>query len=420
MAASYDVVVVGGGIGGLTVAALLSARGVSKCVLERQSQVGGCVGRVEFSGHQFEPGVGVYPSFGPGEIYDRIFAELPVDVPKTSLITQPYVVRLADGADVRLFRDESFFDELAAKFPECADETIGYYRNPALENLNATSPRFQSFIDSQLHATLHTAKLREPLYAIEGGPAALAERLAESIKRSGGAVRLNTPVLRLAYDESGEAIGVDLLSGERVVGKTIISNLTIWDTYGKLVGLNRTPSEIKKQLNTLSGTGAYVVYATIEQPAVQRLPSERMLVATAPSDADDDWFSEITLAVYGGTVTLKSATDVNEWFTYHASEEDFEESDQAALERFWTKLHAALPELGSGIEIIETANPRTYYDQTRRKLGMVMGLQFSKIPSPQTVLPNLFVVGDTVSPFPDLSSIAQTALSLVDILKPKA
>src|ERR1700754_3810135 len=118
MAAGYDVVVVGGGIGGLTVAALLAARGVSACVLERQSQVGGCIARVEFSGHQFEPGMGVYTAFGAGEIYERIFAQLPVDVSKNSLVTQPYVVRLADGTDVRLFRDESFFDELRAAFPE--------------------------------------------------------------------------------------------------------------------------------------------------------------------------------------------------------------------------------------------------------------------------------------------------------------
>src|SRR3982750_241388 len=97
---AYDVVVVGGGIGGLTVSALLSVRGLSTCVLERQSQVGGCIGRVEFSGYEFEPGMGVYTSFGAGEIYERIFAELPVEMPSTARVTQPYVVRLADGADV--------------------------------------------------------------------------------------------------------------------------------------------------------------------------------------------------------------------------------------------------------------------------------------------------------------------------------
>src|SRR5690349_3365258 len=112
---AYDVVVVGGGIGGLTVAALLSARGVKTCLLERNSQVGGCVARVEFAGYDFEPGMGLYGGFGPGQIYERVFSELPVDVPKTSLIT---------GS--------------------------------------------------------------EGFYLIEGGPAGVAQRLAESIKKTGG------------------------------------------------------------------------------------------------------------------------------------------------------------------------------------------------------------------------------------------
>lgn len=432
MAAAYDVVVVGAGIGGLTVAALLAARGVNVCVLERQSQVGGCVARVEFSGYEFEPGMGIYTSFGKGQIFERIVDQLPVDAAEVRVLSRPYVVRLADGTDVSLVGGDAFFDELGARFPECADEAIDFYRNPALERLGAISPRFQSFIDTQLRGFLHCsidqcssaalksalARARGPLYEIEGGPAALAERLAESIKRSGGTVRLNTPVLRLAYDTTGAAVGVDLLNGEQVFAKrAIVSNLTIWDTYGKLVGLNRTPPEIKKLLNTLHGTGAYVVYAAIEGAAIARLPSERMLAVTPA--AEDDWFTEVTVAIHGRTATLKSATDVNDWFTYHASEEDFEESDQAALERFWTKLHAAIPELGGDIEVIETANPRTYYEQTRRKLGTVFGLQSAKVPASQTCVPNLFVVGDTVSLTPDLPAVAETALSLANHLTTK-
>ena len=436
MAAAYDVVVVGAGIGGLTIAALLSARGMSVCVLERQSQVGGCIARVEFSGSEFEPGMGIYTSFGYGEIYEQVFAQLPVEVPPTSLVSRPYVVRLADGTDVGLITGDGFFDELSNAFPECATQAIEFYRAlaredvSALDSLGVASPRFRSFIETQVRGFLHTsvdqcspaaavaalARADGPLYKIQGGPAMLAERLEESIKRSGGVVRLNTPVLRLAYDSSGAAIGVDLLNGEQVLAKrAIVSNLTIWDTYGKLVGLNRTPPETKKLLNTLQGTGAYVVYATIEEAAITRLPSERLLVATVSTDEDDS-FSEITLAVYNGTATLKTATDVNEWFTFHASEEDFEESDQAALECFWTKLHAALPELGSDIEVIETANPRSFYDQTRRKLGMVLGVQSVQIPLPKAVLANLYVVSDTVSPSPDLSSLTQLALKTAEAI----
>src|ERR687894_829343 len=105
---SYDVVVVGGGIGGLTVAALLSARGVNTCLLERQSQVGGCIARVEFSGYDFEPGMGLYTSFGRGGIYEKLFSELSVNAPEVALLPTPHVTRLADGTDLRSAKEDLY------------------------------------------------------------------------------------------------------------------------------------------------------------------------------------------------------------------------------------------------------------------------------------------------------------------------
>jgi len=73
-------------------------------------------------------------------------------------------------------------------------------------------------------------------------------------------------------------------------------------------------------------------------------------------------------------------------------------------------LHAALPELGSDIEVIETANPRTYYDSTRRKLGMVLGVEEPVSLGHQTSIPNVFMVGDTTISEPKVGAVVQSGL----------
>jgi phytoene dehydrogenase-like protein len=465
---AYDVVVVGGGIGGLTVAALLSARGLSVCLLERQSQVGGCIGRTEFGGYDFDPGMGLYTDWGPGEIYNHVFGELPVKCPRASIIDSEYVVRLPDQTDVHLKQnDVEFAEEIALAFPECVKEATDFYRlvrevneqrekqhssvfgkalkklwsrssaameQPTVAFVGNTSTRFQQFIDAQLKAFLHTdidrcafglachalGVPRKKFYAIENGIATVAERLAESIKKSDSLVRLNTPVLRLAFDENGRAFGVDLLSGENVVAeRAIISNLTIWDTYGKLVGLNRTPATIKSQLSKTQGSGAYLIYAALEDSALARLPSSRFLVAQEGSSSNENQINGFTVSVGEPgaegkrPMTIKTAAEVAPWFSFQTSEEDYEEWDQAALTNLWQDLHRGVPELGAAIEVIESANPRTFYDSTRRKLGMVMGVgSTTQHLTNETIFPNVFLIGDTVSAGFGLPSITESAITL--------
>lgn len=475
---AHEVVVVGGGIGGVTVAALLAARGVDVCLLERQSQVGGCVTSLEKFDYIFEPTLGLYSGWSEREIHQRIFNELPVDPPEILPVNPAYVARLPDGLEIAVGSDTKRFEEVLRRaFPECSEQALDFYRQslsisdllleafrkvpdfstasrakrlysllprmPAAarllslrnqtveEILNETSARFQRFVDLQLQTfggnTLKDCSYpaacvllnlpRRSLFAIRGGAMTLARRLEESIKETGGKVRLDSPVLRLSYDSRGRATGVDLLSGENVVAtKAIISNMTVWDTYGKLIGLNRTPAILKKQLSDLRTSGAYVIYAGIEEAAAARLPADHLLIATnSPSEAENIidqsrfWFAAAPQkdprAPQGmRAATIAFHTDVDQWFTYQADPAEHEDRDQVALEMGWQIVHANMPELGADIEVIETANPRTYYDLTRRKLGMVGSLKQS-LPllgtgcvTHLTTLPNVFMVGDTAVP----------------------
>ncbi len=264
------------------------------------------------------------------------------------------------------------------------------------------------------------------MWAIRGGSQTLADSLAESLKKSGGSLRLNSPVLRLAYEAEALPIGVDLLSGERVVAtRAIISNLTVWDTYGKLVGLNRTPASVSAQLKRLEGRGAYLMFLSMDQSAAKRLRVDRAILAGDESEAEPmmlatapEWDPR---APEGKpAVTVWTHADPEDWFAFHRDESEHEEHDQTMLERLWARLHAAMPELGDGVEVIETATPKTLHETTRRRLGTVGGLcstpeRLSAVTNLQrTPLSNVFLVGDTVAAGNTIEAVSRAALLLAD------
>jgi len=492
----YEVVVVGGGIGGLTVAALLAQRGVKVCLLEREPRVGGCAASFEKFGYSFEQGDGLYTGWRSNEIHHRVFSELPVDPPEVRLLEPGYVVRLPGQSEIALAgNSEEFEESLRGSFPECAGKAVDFYRKieplsaalrrtlqkapdflsasksrrayvllkegriateilkageqPTVQHLHETSARFQRFIDVQLqmlaqgtsaevsflHAALALSAPREGMFAIRGGASALANRLAESITRSGGRIRLDTPVLRLSYDSTGAARGVDLLSGETVTAsRGVVSNLTVWDTYGKLIGLNRTPNGIRKQLNGLRSWGAYLLYLGIDEGVAASLASEHVLTLR-DWQQNQDYDPETSQLLFAAApswdrrapegkraVTVHAFTDVDQWFTFHKDETDLEERDQQMLELCWGRLHSAMPELGSSVEVVDTATPRTFYDLTRRKLGMVGGISLHGFwldgPSYVTSLPNVFIVSDTTYPG-GIAALSQSALLLANKLASK-
>ena len=458
----HEVVVVGGGIGGLTVAALLAARGVDVCLLERSSQVGGVLARVESFGYTFDPGIGIYPCWEPGEIHDRIFSELPVAAPTVHRENTAYLVRLVDQLDVPVIADDTeFFSSLVATFPECAEDAINFYRQcadlvvnqplkrdyastqTAASYLTRTSTSFRQFIDAQLQlltqrssescdftrAAIALTVTRRGSFSIQGGAAALAERVADSIKQSGGRVRLNSPVLRLAYDSNGQAVGLDLLNGETVgATRAIISNLTVWDTFGKLIGLNRTPSDIRKTLSASRGWGAYVVYLGINEATADSLPVDRIL-AVRPKESDLESLLMMSAApawdsrapIGKRALTVVTFTDVDQWFTFHESLEGLEEQDRSQLEAIWQHLHQAFP-LGDDVEVLETSNPFTCYEETRRKLGMVgapTSLWESVHHDGSTPLPNVHMVGDTATSGLGIAGVSAAAFRLANKITQK-
>lgn len=491
----YEVVVIGGGIGGLTAAALLAARGVNVGLFERSSGVGGLVRPVEEAGFNFDPGAGLYAGWGPGEIHQHVFDEFGLHAPAAVQLETPYALRLPDGVEVIVPNSADEFEErLRTAFPECAEAVVTFYRElepiaAALErtiarmpgvatasrwerakliaaeprssarilgvlgdttekHLGQTSFRFRRFIDAQLQlyglcdstkcaylyaATVLTLPFRG-LYRIDGGAAALASTLEGALRRHGGAVHCNQTVLRLTRDAGGRAIGVDLLNGERVTARrAVISNLTAADTYAKLVGRERTTTEIRSKLQRGASWGAYRIFLTADDAAIRRLPSERVLALT-------DWQREqefdpepSLLAVNAGrvplngrrTVTVSTFSRTANWFAYDQDGSEHSHRDQEGLDRWWTLLGGITPEIIEGAEVIATSTPRTVYDDTRRSLGAAGGLgQSPDLFGPnslthRTPVPGLYLVGDSVFPGNGVAAVTYSGLIAANEICPR-
>jgi prolycopene isomerase len=275
------------------------------------------------------------------------------------------------------------------------------------------------------------------MHALRGGAQALADALTESIMKSGGTVRLDTTALRLAFDSRGRTNGVTLLSGEAVgATRAVVSNLTVWDTYGKLVGAGRTPPAVRARLKSLRGWGAYQIFLSLDEEAARRLPAEHVLAlndwqegesfdperALLMFSAAPAWDARAPAAKRAATVS--TFTDAEAWFSFHADESEHEEQDARALEERWRRLHAALPELGAGAEVLETATPRDAYERTRRSLGRVGGIGQTlavfgaNATTHRTTVENLYMVGDTVFPGNGVAAVTQSALVVADEIAP--
>jgi phytoene dehydrogenase-like protein len=81
---SYDVIVIGAGVGGLTAAALLSKAGLSVCVLEKEPHVGGYLAGFRRKKFVFDTAIHWLNQCGPDGILDKLFKAIGTDHPKAT------------------------------------------------------------------------------------------------------------------------------------------------------------------------------------------------------------------------------------------------------------------------------------------------------------------------------------------------
>ena len=333
------VVVIGAGIGGLTVAALLARKGFNVSVLESQPYPGGCAATFEHNGYRFDAGATVGCGFHKKGPLDLLGEELGISWPIMScpaawdFIHGDRIIHLSHSRQeiLREFPGSiSFWEEqdrlvsllwsLAAEAlpwpPSGMDELSALFRktlrkapvlSPMLPLVNKTALQwlasygldtdsdFVRFIDAQLLISVQTTAQyanavnaaialdlpSKGTHRLTGGIGSVAEKLAAAVNDYGGEVMYGASAQSIQY-KGRRVFSVKTSDETCYPADIVVANLTP-DSLSCLFGENTCPEAGIKR-GPVPEWSAFVLYLGIEESAFSEGPVSHVQIVGKSGD----------------------------------------------------------------------------------------------------------------------------------------
>ncbi|NQT48139.1 MAG: NAD(P)/FAD-dependent oxidoreductase [Chloroflexi bacterium] len=341
---SYDAVVIGAGMAGLTCGALLAKRGQSVLVVERNARPGGYCSAFEHRGYTFDRGLRFLSGCELGGDIYRALEELGLRDHIDFVKMSPLIRVTGANYDFRIASVEALEDKLIEMFPaetpairqfagECrrvavdmqklsgkSPDLIGLWRKIFLAvtfpfsyrgaavyrrkpwrqvveayfrdtKLRSVILSLFSWFDPDVMAALPMMVLgaREDFYFPKGGGQALAGVLADGVQNYRGDLALDTAVERILV-EDGRAVGVQLGDGSQVKARCIVSSVDAKQTFFRLVGEEHISRRFARKLNEARFSRSAFVVSLGVSLNLRAMGFDGANIVCNPSDDADELF----------------------------------------------------------------------------------------------------------------------------------
>ena len=268
---TYDILILGAGLGGLECAYILSKKGYKVCVLEKNKNIGGTLQNFNLGDATFSSGMHYLGSLDEGQLLNRLFRYFNIlDKLKLKRMDNEVFDRFIIGGkqvDYPIGWD-SFSEKMKSYFPQETKPIDDYVKlmqavadSQAIYNLKPPEdydirknpyqnqgiyPMIKSLTDNPdlqqaltalnfvyagdkntssvyTHALINNYYVQSA-YRLIGGSNQIADSLADNIRELGGETFTEKEVTQLVF-QNDKLSGVELKNGEKIFAEQVISNI---------------------------------------------------------------------------------------------------------------------------------------------------------------------------------------------------
>ncbi len=437
---SYDVIVIGTGLGGLTAAAILARSGKRVFAAERHDRVGGYAHSFRRGPYLFDAAVHLVGGCANGGLIDQLLESLAVrdrcdfaevdpcyqaNFPGFQLsapsglaeLTETYQQAFPEQApgieeflrECSTLRSETrrlLAGDGSAVGPTALDgfpslqrhrrSTVAEVLNPRIDDARARAalttlwpyvglpPERLSFL---YWGSMLMSYIEDGAFYCKGTFQTMANTLADVVREAGGEVALRAAVRKITIDGSG-VTGVALEDGRLIRASTVISNADARQTVEDLVGTDHFPARYRAAMKRLRPSlSAVVAYIATDLPP-ESLPSAHEAFYFESWDHEQSYATSRAGKPSWFTLTQPTSVDPSlapngeSLLTFttllpYDAVSDWRAAKDAYTERILASIDTVIPRLSSHVKLIEVGTPHTMQRYTQNSAGAIYGWALS-------------------------------------------